>query len=205
MKFHKWLIIIPLIFIILNYAKPGTYFIPIRYQPKGELTSLREKIGSSLGIAPFKDERPDKLYIGMHTPLQGVSSYFKSEPFPLERAIMDSLLNTITRSGLKAIMVQEWDGKPESLKRIEADSVLMVEIRKFWTEGKSAPFRTNVKTSVNFLFHLGIKRGGKVFTRNVEVEKDVTLTRLTTEKIEEMVNKIISDIFDSFFSSPYEH
>ncbi len=204
MKFHRCLILITSIFFILSCAKTGTYLIPIQYQPKGEFPSLRDKIGPSIGIAPFKDERPDRLYIGMHTPLQGVSSYFKSEPFPLERAIMDSISKAVSRSGLKAITIEKWDGKPESLKRIEADSVLMVEIKRFWTEGKAAPFRTGVKTSVHFLIHLGVKREVKVFTRNVEVEKEVTLTRLTPEKIEEIVNKIISDIFDSFFSNPYE-
>src|SRR4030043_224579 len=83
------------------------------------------------------------------------------------------------------------------------DSVLMIEIKRFWIEGKAAPFRTNTKTSVHFAIHLGVKKEGRVFTRNVEVEKDVTLTRLTPERVEGTVNQILTDIFDYFFSHRY--
>lgn len=203
MKSLRWANILFLSFLILGCAKGGTYFIPIRYQPVKELPSLQQKIGSKLGIVPFKDERSDTLYIGQHTPLQGVPSHFKSDPFPLEKAIADSLSQTLSRFGVKTIPVSNWDGKPESLKVIETDSVLMIEIKRFWVEGKAAPFRTNTKTSVHFAIHLGVKKEGRVFTRNVEVEKDVTLTRLTPERVEGTVNQILTDIFDSFFSNPY--
>jgi uncharacterized lipoprotein YajG len=94
--------------------------------------------------------------------------------------------------------------KPESLKNIEADSVLMVEIKKFWTEGKSSLFGTKVKTSIQLLIHLGVKKEGKVFTRNVEVEKEMTVARLTPEKVEHMINETLTEIFDSFFSDPFK-
>jgi len=205
MKSYRWWLMISLCFFILSCTKAGTYSLSLRYQPMKEFPSLQQKIGSTLGMVPFKDERSDKLYIGIHTPLhlQGVSSYFKSEPFPLEKAIMDSLHHTLSLYGVKTISISDWDMKPESLKNMEADSVLMIEIKKFWTEGKAALLRTNAKTSVHFIFHLGVKKEGKVFTRNVEVEKEETLARLTQERVEETVNRILTDILDSFFSNPY--
>ncbi len=203
MKSYRLCIILFLSFFIFCCAKGGTYSISLRYQPMKEMTSLQQKIGSTLGIVPFKDERLDTLYIGHHTPLQGVPSHFKSDPFPLEKAVADSLSQTLSRFGVKTIPVSNWDAKPESLNVMEPDSVLMIEIKRFWTEGKAAPFRTNTKTSVHFVIHLGVKKEGKVFTRNVEVEKEVTLTRLTPERVEETINQILTDIFDSFFSNPY--
>jgi len=161
------------------------------------------KMGSTLGMAPFKDERADTLYVGVHTNLQGDSSHFKSDPFPLEKAIRESLSGVLPRYGVKTISISSWDGKPESLKNMETDSALMIEIRRFWTEGKASAFRTTVKTTVQLVIHLGVKKEGRVFTRNVEVEKEMTVARSTPERVEAIVNQILTDIFDSYFSNPY--
>jgi hypothetical protein len=203
MKSLRWLFIIFLSFFILSCARAGTYSLSLRYQTVKEFPSLQQKIGSTIGIVPFKDERPSTLYIGRHTPFQGISSHFKSDPFPLEKAITESLSHTLPHYGVKTIPISNWDGRPESLRSIETESVLMIEIKKFWAEGKSAPFRTNAKTSIHFVIHLGVKKEGKVFTRNVEVEREMTIARLTPERMEETINQILTDIFDSFFSNPY--
>ena len=203
MKSIRWLFILSLGFFVLGCAKTGTHSLSLRYQPVKEFSSLQTKEGSTLGMAPFKDERPDTLYIGVHTNLQGDSDYFKSHPFPLERAIMESLSDALFRYGVKTIPISNWDGKPESLKNMETDSVLMIEIKRFWTEGKASAFRTTMKTTVQCVIHLGVKKEGKVFTRNVEVEKEMTVARSTPEKVEAMINQILTDIFDSYFSNPY--
>lgn len=203
MKSIRWLFILSLGFFVLGCAKTGTHSLSLRYQPVREFTFLQQKIGSTLAMAPFKDERPDTLYIGVHTNLQGNSDYFKSHPFPLERAIMESLSDALSRYGVKTIPISNWDGKPESLKNMETDSVLMIEIKRFWTEGKASAFRTTMKTTVQCVIHLGVKKEGKVFTRNVEVEKEMTVARSTPEKVEAMINQILTDIFDSYFSNPY--
>ena len=203
MKSIRWLFILSLGFFVLGCAKAGTHSLSLRYQPVKEFSSLQTKVGSTLGMAPFKDERPDTLYVGLHTNLHGNSDYFKSHPFPLERAIKESLSDALSRYGVKTIPISNWDGKPESLKNMETDSVLMIEIKRFWTEGKAAAFRTTMKTTVQCMIHLGVKKEGKVFTRNVEVEKEMTVARSTPEKVEAMINQILADIFDSYFSNPY--
>ncbi|MCJ7747400.1 MAG: hypothetical protein MUP27_06625 [Desulfobacterales bacterium] len=203
MKSYRWVTILFLCFFILGCAKARTYSLYLRYQPSRDFPSLQQKIGSTLGIVPFKDERSETLYIGIHTPLQGTSSYFKSDPFPLERAIMNSLTEVLSLQGVKTVPISSWDGRPESLKTMETDSVLMIEIKKFWTEGRAVPFKTNVKMSIHFVIHLGVKKEGKVFTKNVTVEKEMTVFRLAPEKVEQTVNEILAEIFDSFFSDPY--
>ncbi len=203
MKPYRWIFILLLGLFILGCAKARTYSLYLRYQPSKEFPSLQQKIGPTLGIAPIKDERPDTLYIGIHTPLQGISSYFRSEPFPLEKAIMDSLVEVLSRQGVKTIPVSDWDGEPKSLRDMETDSILMVEIKKFWTEGKVVTFKTDVKTSIYFVIHLGVKKEGKVFTRNVTVEKEMAVFSLAPEKVEQTVNEILTNIFDAFFSDPY--
>jgi len=203
MKAHRWVLILLIGFFIFSCTKGGTYPLALRYQPMKEFPSLQQKIGSTLAITPFRDERPETLYVGIHTPLQGISSYFKSDPFPLEKAITESLSSALSRYGVKTISILNWDGKPGSLKNMEADSILMIEIKRFWTEGKGAPFRTHAKTLIQFVIHLGVKKEEKVFSRNVEVEKEMAVNRLTPERVEETMNRILTDIFDSFFSNPY--
>jgi len=203
MRSIRFLILISLGIFIFVSAEAGTYSLSLRYQPLKEFSSLQTKIGSTLAMAPFKDERPDTLYIGVHKNLQGDSSYFKSYPFPLEKAIKESLSDVLSRNGVKVVSIPNWDGRPESLKDIDADSVLMIEIKRFWTEGKASPFRTNVRTMVRFVIHLGVKKEGKVFTRTVEVEKEMTVARSTLQKVETIMNQILTDIFDSYFSNPY--
>jgi len=203
MKSIRWLFILFFVFSVTDCAKAGTHSLSLRYQPAKEFSSLQQKIGSTLGMALFKDERPETLYIGVHTNLQGDSSYFKNQPFPLEEAIKESLSEALSRYGIKTIPIPHWDGTPESLKNIETDSIMMIEIKRFWTEGKASLFRTKMKTMVQFVIHLGVKKEGKVFTRNVEVEKEMTVARSTPERIETMINQILTDIFDSYFSNPY--
>jgi hypothetical protein len=48
-----------------------------------------------------------------------------------------------------------------------------------------------------------VKKEGKVFTRNVELEREMTLARFTAENAEEMMNQVLSDILDSYLSNPY--
>jgi len=203
MKSIRFLTLIFLGIFAFGCAMAGTYSLSLRYQPLKEFSSLQTKIGPTLAMAPFKDERPDTLYVGVHTNLHGDSNYFKSYPFPLEKAIKESLSDVLFRNGVKVISIPNWDGNPESLKDIDADSVLMIEIKRFWTEGKASPFRTNIKTTVQLVVHLGMRKEGKVYTRNVGVEKEVTAARSTPQRVEMIMNQILTDIFDSYFSNPY--
>ena len=203
MKSVRWLFILSLGLFVLGCAKAGTYSLFLRYQPMKEFPSLQTKTGSHMGMVPIKDERPETLYIGLHTNLQSDRSYFKSQPFPLEKAIQESLSEVLSRYGIKTVPIANWDGNPESLRDMETESVLMIEIKRFWTEGKANAFRTTTKLGVRFLIHLGVKKEGKVYIRNVEMEKEITEARSTPEKVEMVLNQILAEVFDSYFSNPY--
>jgi hypothetical protein len=203
MKSIRWLFILSLAFFVVDSAEAGTYSLRIRYQPVKEFPGLQQKVGATLALAPFKDERKDPLYIGSHARFQGDFTYFRSHPFPLETAIQESLSPVFSRYGVKTISIPSWDGQPDSLKNMEADSVLMIEIKRFWTDGKGSLFKTDVRTAVQFVIHLGVKKEGKVFTRNVEAEKEMTVSRSTPERVETIINQMVTEIFDAYFSNPY--
>lgn len=203
MKSFWWCVVLSFVFFAVGAAEAATYSLNIRYQPAKEFPSLQQKIGATLAIAPFKDERTDTLRIGSHARFQGDFTFFRSQPSPLETAIREPLFSAFSRYGVKTISIPSWDGQPESLKNMEADSVLVIEIKRFWTDGTGAPFRTNVRTVVQMVIHLGVKKEGKVFTRNVESEKEMTMARSTPERVEAMINEMLTEIFDAYFSNPY--
>ncbi len=203
----KWmvrsLLALFLILFAVDCADAQVYSIPLHYQPRRAFPSLKQKLGSKIGIAPFKDERQEKSYIGIHFPLQGLSTHFETLPMPLERALEESLGDALSWQGIKVESVSNWDATPESLKDIDADSVLMIEIKKFWSEGRGSLFRSTIRTTVHLVIHLGVKKEGNVFTRNVEIEKEITVPRSTPERVGAMINEILTDIFDTYFFSPY--
>lgn len=205
MKSFRWLLLFSLlgIFTIMSDAYGDTHSLDLRYKPGKDFPLLKEKIGPNLGLAPFKDERKDTSYIGYHLSLFGSARYFKSDPSPLERAIRESLLGPLFQYGIKTSAISDWDGRPDSLKELETDSVLMIQIKQFRIEGSEGAFRTKAKTSVHLVIHLGVKKEGKVFSRNVEVSREVTLSKLTPEEMEKTFNEILTEVLDSFFSNPY--
>jgi hypothetical protein len=203
LKVHSFLVLLLLLIFVVDFAEAYIYSIPIRYQPRKKFPSLEQKLGSTVGIAPFKDERQEKSYIGIHFPVRGLATHFESLPAPLESALEKSLGDALSGLGVKVVSVSNWDGTPESLKNFDPDSILTIEIKKFWTEGTGSLFKSNIKTSVQLVIHLGVKSEGKVFTRNVEMEREVTVARSTPERVGAIVNEILTDIFDTFFSSPY--
>ena len=181
-----------------------TYPTNIRYQSSWEeFPSLRNKIGSIIGIAPFRDDRSEKLYVGHQSGLRSVSNYFKSEPFPLEKAISDSLSQAVSRLGMKTVPIHDWDGKAESLKSMGVDSVLAIEITRFWTEGMAAGNATKVITSVYLTIRLGVKKEGRVFTKRAYVMKERTIPTLTPEEVERTLNRNLAGILDDFLFNPY--
>jgi len=184
-------------------ASPGTFSLPLGYQSTREIPSLGSKFGSSLGLAPFKDRRPEKLYIGIHTPYTGMPNHFRSDPFPLEKALQEAIGEGLSRRDVKVVRVSEWDRSPESMKGLETDSVLAMDIDRFWIEGTASLFRTNVKTFVQLAIHLGVKKEGQVYTKRVEFERETTVASLKPEKAQEMINQVISEGLDTYLMNPY--
>jgi hypothetical protein len=188
---------------LFGCSRGGTVLLNVKYDPLRAFPSLQQKVGPTLGFSPIRDERPDTLYIGIHKPLHGLSTYFKSDPFPLEKALRTSLTRVLDRQEVRTEEAEAWDGSPESLRTIPTDSVLRIDIKRFWSEGKAEPFSTVVRTSVQLVLHLGIKKEGRVYTRTVELDRDHTVFRSTPGEVESMINGMLTEIFDTYLASPY--
>jgi hypothetical protein len=184
------------------FLREETHSINIRYQSAKRFPSLQEKVGLTMGVPPFKDTYLGGSYVG-HYIYRRVSHYLRSEPLPLEEAIRDSLLELLPVHGIETVPIPTWDGKEESLKNIEADSILMIEIKRFWAEGAVQGRGANINTSIYLIFRLGVKKESKVFRRDMYTIKEDSIDGLTPEAMEQVINQTLNHILDTFFSDPY--
>lgn len=76
-------------------------------------------------------------------------------------------------------------------------------IKSFWTEGIAAVRGTKEIASIYLRIQLGVKKEKKFFTRNVYARKESTLTRMTSAEVEQILNLMLTEILDDFFSNPY--
>jgi hypothetical protein len=213
-KYLPWLLILCLNFLTQDLASGQSYrrrkkyprkqeihSINFRYQDAKQNLSLDQNIGLTIAVAPFSDSRRGRQYIGHHMSARNISSYFRSEPFPLEKAIREFFFDGLSNSGIQPIFVPRWDGKRETLKDLETDSILRINIRRFWVEAVTVGRRTRVKTSFYFGIILGVKKENRVFTQNVYIGKERLDDKFTPERLEHFINLTLSNVFYDFFGS----
>jgi len=181
--------------------KQEIYTINIRYQDAKQFPSLNQNIGQTIAFAPFSDSRRGRQYIGHQMSARKIPSYFISEPLPLENAISEFFFEALSNSGIRPILVPSWDGKSGMLKDLETDSILKINIRRFWIEAAPAGRRTRVNTSVYFDIFLGVKKENRVFTQNMYIGKEMMDDNFTPERLEQFINRTLGDIFEDFFES----
>jgi hypothetical protein len=181
--------------------KPEIHSINIRYREAKPFPSLDQNIGLTIAVAPFHDSRHGRLYIGHHKSARRISNYFKSEPFPLEKAIREFFSDGLAHSGIETMFVPNWDGNPEALKDLEADSILRIDMKRFWIEAEAVGRRTRVNTSFYFDIFLGVKKENTVFKQKVYVGKEMIDSNFTPESLENFINRTLNNVFDDFFGS----
>jgi len=205
MNGRRFFLLFCLVVLATGCARGGTYALYLRYDPVKELSSLQQKLGATMGLTPFKDNRPEKSLIGVYWPLGGKPYYFTSQPFPLEKALWEAISQTLSQKGIKVVPRPEWGGDPDSLGNVETDSIMNLEIKQFWSEANASLFTPRILTRVSFVIHLGVKKEGRVFTRKVDLEKEMSfpIWEWDREQMARTVNQVLATVFDEFFSNPY--
>jgi len=189
-----------LYFLWVGSAFGKDYPVHIQYE-RTDTFPLCKKIGATLALSPIRDRRLDQGHVGRYVTPQRTASYLDSIPAPLGKAIEEALAQCFSRKGIKVTLGSRWDGKKESLKSVETDSVLLVEVDRFWTEETNAIGRLNTNTSIYLTIHLGIKKEDTVITRQIFTSKGMIVYPFSPDGVEEIVNRTLADIFDSFLSS----
>jgi hypothetical protein len=224
-----WLIVICCNCLLLGSAWGENYPVPFDYKRTVRFPCLQTKIGPVLGIAPCEDRRLERSYVGRYASLPEaatraysqtqrlyrsrfrgngpiplpVASYLTSEPVTLGRAMERLISKAISQSGVQTVSVPAWDRKVESMGGLALDSVLGIIIKTFWVEAKMSPLQTKVNLSIHLISHLGVRRLGRVFTKNVVIEKNVTFGALGPLELAQLVNRTASDALESVLRDAY--
>jgi hypothetical protein len=203
-KFLHFVVLLLALF-LFGFRQGQDHLVSLRYYRTTRFPSLQKKLGPVLGIAPFRDDRPEKQYIGSYALMQYryVPSYFRSDPFPLEKALQEAFSEAVSRSGVRAVSLPDWDGKADSLEKMGVDSVLKIDTKRFWIEGRDVSARANMHISIHLTVHLGVKSEGRVFSRDVYVERNRTFSRMTPQGLEQRINRILANLIEDFLRDPY--
>jgi hypothetical protein len=183
-------------------VQPQIHSLNIHYWDVDKIPSLGQKMGATVAIAPFKDTRRNRQHIGQHLTHGRTSGYFRSEPFPLEKALQDFFVAALRNSDVKALSLSAWDGKPEGLKSLKSDCVLKVLIKRFWIQTETTAGRTRVYMWVYLDILLGVKKMDKVLTQSVYVgEETISGAEFSPQTLTNYVNQTLRNVVESFFGS----
>jgi len=91
-----------------------------------------------------------------------------------------------------------WDLKPGSLSRIPADLVVGGEVIQLKSEAWTT-VRTKVKVHVQLQIHLGRVAERKVLSQKMEISKEILGVTSRPERIEETLNRELSEAIDRVF------
>jgi uncharacterized lipoprotein YajG len=167
----------------------------IRYMP-GPSFEKTER-GEVVAVNPFKDVSGDGTRLGDWTRPRGqVDTFMASKP--VDQAVTEAISNYFRSRGYRVVPHVGWDLKPGSLSRIPADLVVGGEVIQLKSEAWTT-VRTKVKVHVQLQIHLGRIAERKVLSQKMEISKEILGVTSRPERIEETLNKELSEAIDRVF------
>jgi uncharacterized lipoprotein YajG len=191
----KWIVSIALLFCFLGCAGNRTYWMDIRYMPEPSVEKAKRR--EVIAVNPFTDTRGDGTRLGDWVRPRGrVDTFMASKP--IDQAVTEAIANYFRSRGYRVVPYEGWDLKPGSLSRIPADLVVGGEVINLKSEAWST-VRTKVKVLVQLQIHLGKVAERKVLSQKMEISKEVLGVTSKPERIEETLNKELSEAIDRVF------
>jgi uncharacterized lipoprotein YajG len=154
----------------------------------------REKV---VAVNAFRDVGSDTERLGEWTRPKGRVDTFMSSK-PVDQAVSKAISDYFVSRGYRVIPYTGWDLKPESLSRIPADLVVGGEVLNLKSEAWTS-VRTRVKVFVQLQIHVGRVNEGKVLSQKMEISKEIVGVRSRADRIEETLNKELSEAIDRVF------
>jgi hypothetical protein len=189
----KWIVSIVLFFCLLGCAGNRTFWMDIRYMPSVEKADR----GEVIAVNPFKGIGGDGTRLGDWVRPRGrVDTFMASKP--IDQAVTEAIANYFRSRGCRVVPYEGWDLKPGSLSGIPADLVVGGEVINLKSEAWST-VRTKVKVLVQLQIHVGRVAEGKVLSQKMEISKEILGVTSRPERIEETLNKELSEAIDRVF------
>ena len=150
-----------------------------------------------VAVNDFKDIREDRVRLGAWTRPKGRLDTFMASK-PVDQAVTEAISDYFLSRKYRVIHYTGWDLSPESLFRIPADLVVGGKIIHLRSEAWTS-VRTRVKVRVQLQIHVGKVREGKVLSQKMEISKEIVGVTSRPERIEETLNKELSEAIDRVF------
>jgi uncharacterized lipoprotein YajG len=191
----KWIVPIVLLLCLLGCAGNRTFWMDISYMPGPSVEKAERR--EVVAVNPFKDIRGDGTRLGDWARPRGrVDTFMASKP--IDQAVTEAIANYFRSRGYRVVPYDGWDLKPVSLSGIPADLVVGGEVINLKSEAWTT-VRTKVKVLVQLQIHVGRVAERKVLSQKMEISKEILGVTSRPERIEETLNKELSEAIDRVF------
>ncbi len=191
----KWIYPLVLLFSLWGCAGSRTFWMDIRYIP-GSLAQKAER-GKLVAVNGFRNIKGERARVGDWTRPKGrVDTFMASKP--VDQAVTEAVSEYFLSRGYRIVPYTGWDLRPESLSNIPADLVVGGEVIHLKSDAWTT-VRTRVKVHVQLQIHVGKVTERKVLSQKMEISKEIVGVKSTPARIEETLNKELSEAIDRVF------
>lgn len=191
----KWFWTLVLLSSVWGCGASRNYWMDIQYL--SDPVSKHGGKGRVVAINAFKDIREDRNQLGTWLRPRGQMVTFMASK-PVEQAVTEAISGYFRLRGYQVVSSTGWDLRPESLSRIPADLVVGGEIIHLRSEAWTT-VRTKVQVHVQLQIYVGKVSEGKVLGQKMEISKEILGVTSRPERIEETLNKELSEAIDRVF------
>ncbi len=191
----KWIYLMVLLLCLFGCAGNRTFWMDIGYMPGPSVEKAERR--EVVAVNPFKDIRGDGVRLGDWARPRGrVDTFMASKP--IDQAVTEAIADYFRSRGYRVVSYVGWDLKPGSLSGIPADLVVGGEVINLKSEAWTT-VRTKVKVLVQLQIHVGRVAERKVLSQKMEISKEILGVTSRPERIEETLNKELSEAIDRVF------
>ncbi|NIS60817.1 MAG: hypothetical protein GTO13_09000 [Proteobacteria bacterium] len=192
---EKWFWALVLFFSLLGCGASRTYWMDLQYLSGPIAENVEGK--QIVAVSGFTDIREERDRLGAWTrPRDRLDTFMASKP--VDQAVTQAISDYFLSRKYRVVNYTGWDLSPESLSRIPADLVVGGEIIQLKSEAWTS-LRTKVRVHVQLQIHVGKVREGKVLRQKMEISKEIVGVTSSPERIEETLNKELSEAIDRVF------
>jgi hypothetical protein len=151
-----------------------------------------------LALYNFKDDRPDRLYLGRKVYRDGMIDFFKADAGTVEQVVTKSLAQMLEKAGFKVTVVNRYlDPSKDDFKDIPADVAFGGKIESLWVEAKSGVATTDTNARMSIRLNWGLVKERTWVSKTIEGSAQESDRPFYQPKhAEALINEVFKDGFD---------
>lgn len=180
-------------------ASSKTYLLHLSYDTSKTplfLSGVSQPV--TLALYNFKDDRPDRLYLGRKVYRDGMIDFFKADAGTVEQVVTKSLAQMLEKAGFKVTVVNRYlDPSKDDFKDIPADVAFGGKIESLWVEAKSGVATTDTNARMSIRLNWGLVKERTWVSKTIEGSAQESDRPFYQPKhAEALINEVFKDGFD---------